>query len=91
MHIPFDFTVYEQARTFELRVTKLDGLQTANEIALWYCGRKLSEVTGTVQFSPNRVFIDLEFGLLERRKKLQGDFSIISATEAFRPCKDSQH
>ncbi len=90
MHIPFDFTVYEQAHTYELKAPRIDGLFTEKDIELWLCGNRLSGVTGTAQLSANQLSVDLEFGPPEKRHKLKGSFTVVPATEMPRICGESK-
>jgi hypothetical protein len=82
MHIPFDFTVYETDKNYEIRVASLDGLVDAKDIELFMCGHKLSGVTGNILVLGEKLSVALEYGPLDvpdKRSKLHGNFQLIPA------------
>ena len=59
-HVPFDFTVYEQDSTFEIRVPSLVGETQAKDMQLWTCGVRLETFSGIVRPVADGVLVNLE-------------------------------
>jgi hypothetical protein len=94
IHIPFDFTVYEYDRTYEIRLNSLDGLIEAKHIELWLCGRRLTHVTGTVRISGEVLSVALDVPASDsarNQSKLRGDFRLTPASGPLRSCAHRKH
>src|SRR5262245_20334268 len=90
MHIPFDFTVYEYDRTYEIRLKSLDGLTEAKDLELWLCGRRLTNATGTVRILREALSVALDVPASgsagSRPMQLRGDFRLTPGFGPLRPC-----
>ena len=86
-HMPFDFTVYQYDRTYEIRLNSLNGLTDAKDLELWMCGRRVTNVTGTVRISDEVVSVALDIpDTVWNQPKLRGDFRRTPASGPLRPC-----
>ena len=87
MHAPFDFTVYNYDRTYEIRLNSLNGLIDAKDLELWLCGSRVTNVTGTVRISDEVVSVALDIpDTVWNQPKLRGDFRRTPASGPLRPC-----
>jgi hypothetical protein len=93
-HVPFDFTVYEQDSTFEIRVPSLVGETQAKDMQLWTCGVRLETFSGIVRPVADGVLVNLDVpdpSGLEKTVKIHQVFRLLATDEPTKPCEERKH